>query len=535
MILSLSDIVLILFFISIFIFILYLYIKPKKNRLITDLYLENFDTKMKEIINNTKYNNRYNNIQIFIFSWKKVEQNAIEILNEVSNVFEDTWLINCNEQFNYSSNISINYNNIIFLDNNAYYAKQFDTAIQNSKENTIVGFIVGDIKPGITDWNLMKINIIDSFLNLDIGIYAPYEPRTCWQKSQEKILGTDLYLTDNTDCTAWFLSPHIIKVAKELQISKNIYYGWGIDIVLCNYSITQGLLVVYDKAVKVINPDNTGYSKNKASNEINIIKTIAKHKNFYKDDLKSNIHFVTFANDNFKKTRERIINEAKNMNIFDTVNPFNENSIEIEDFIKEHKNFILNNKRGYGYYIWKPKILIETFKKIKYNDIVIYSDSGCELNKEGIDRLKEYINMAKINDLVVFSLRYKENQYTKKDLLLELDCDNYCSSKNQIMSGVFIIRKCKRMENFLNRWLELSLKNNFNLISDSNSLHDNSNNFIEHRHDQSIFSVLIKTLLKNRVVILENEIDINEPDFIYEYIKNNKKFKVPIIAKRLKY
>ena len=240
----------------------------------------NNNNNNNNMLKNSKKDNNIKNIQIFVFSWKKVGENAIKIFNEISEVFKDTWLIDCDENskliFN-PSNYVHNYNNIIHLDDSAYYAKQFDTSLFHSKPNTIVGFVVGDINPGITDWKKIKNNIDYYFSKYEIGIYAPYEKRTSWQKSMGKVDNTNLYITDNTDCTVWFFSPNIVNIAKKLEVSKHTYYGWGIDIVLCEYSLNKNMLVVVDKDIEVINPDNTGYNKNKANNEINIIKTKAKN------------------------------------------------------------------------------------------------------------------------------------------------------------------------------------------------------------------------------------------------------------------
>jgi hypothetical protein len=44
--------------------------------------------------------------------------------------------------------------------------------------------------------------------------------------------------------------------------------------------------------------------------------------------------------------------------------------------------------------------------------------------------------------------------------------------------------------NFVNEWYILGC--NYHLIDDTNSITDNDSEFVDHRHDQSIFSLLIK-------------------------------------------
>ena len=59
------------------------------------------------------------------------------------------------------------------------------------------------------------------------------------------------------------------------------------------------------------------------------------------------------------------------------------NETDIPEFIKKHSDFIKQNKMGYGRYIWKPKIILDTLLKTNENDIILYCDAGCYLNNKG--------------------------------------------------------------------------------------------------------------------------------------------------------
>jgi hypothetical protein len=225
---------------------------------------------------------------------------------------------------------------------------------------------------------------------------------------------------------------------------------------------------------------------------------------------KRKIHFISFANDDsrYKNSLERILKEAKDMNYFDTVTGYTEKSPELQDFFNKHKTFFSTNKRGYGYWIWKPYIVSLKLKEVNNNDVVLYVDSGCELNKEGIERLKQYTELARINDLVAFKLPFKEYEWTKGDILKELDCySESCYDTYQTMACTFLTRKCDRMIKFFDKINELCEKNSYHLVDDSPSKIANITGFRENRHDQSLFSVLIKTALKDKVMLLENETD----------------------------
>ena len=93
------------------------------------------------------------------------------------------------------------------------------------------------------------------------------------------------------------------------------------------------------------------------------------------------INFLTFTNTNFMNSN-RIAEQAKSFNIFHEIIQLNET--HIPDFIDKHKEFIDTYSHGYGYFIWKPKIILDTLLKMNDDDILIYCDAGIYLNVNGI-------------------------------------------------------------------------------------------------------------------------------------------------------
>jgi hypothetical protein len=90
------------------------------------------------------------------------------------------------------------------------------------------------------------------------------------------------------------------------------------------------------------------------------------------------------------------------------------------------------------------------------------------------------------------------------------------------MATSFILKKCDHTLKIINEWYNFSCI--YNLLDDSESNIKNDDSFIEHRHDQSIFSLIRK---KYGTEIIQDETWFNNWDF------NNIK-DYPILAKRLK-
>jgi hypothetical protein len=215
-----------------------------------------------------------------------------------------------------------------------------------------------------------------------------------------------------------------------------------------------------------------------------------------------NIYFATFGNNAFSKSRERIANEAKNFGIFKNI--FAYDNIDAE-YIEKHLHFIKKNPRGFGCWIWKPYIILKSLEKINDNDILLYCDAGCSLNVEGKKRMMEYIEMVSNHKsgLLCFQLNdfhpnsniplHPEKRWNKRDTIEEIlgeVVSNEVLDSSQCEAGMIFVRKCKESLNLLTQWLYYCQQ--YHLIDDSPSIKKNDPIFREHRHDQSIWSLLVK-------------------------------------------
>jgi hypothetical protein len=228
------------------------------------------------------------------------------------------------------------------------------------------------------------------------------------------------------------------------------------------------------------------------------------------------ISFISFA-DSIKnqEAAKRIEHEAKSFNYFSNITIYNENLLD-QEFYENHFNFMQKNRRGFGYWIWKPQILIQELNKINFGDSLVYADAGCTLNPKGISRLNEYVELSKKYGIVGFQNGMEERIWTKNDLFILL---NYTKFSTQVLTGAYVMTKTEKTIEFAKLWGEICLKDNYRYVNDSKSLSINYILFKEHRHDQSIFSILIRQYVG---LILNNEIQLNLNFPIYASRKINK-------------
>jgi hypothetical protein len=314
--------------------------------------------------------------------------------------------------------------------------------------------------------------------------------------------------------------------------------GWFIDQeILYKKLINYPYLKVLNRPIKRLEMDMyKNHLKNRNRSFISNYDDAHFHRNYSnnlplildaeKQLLNNHIYFITFGSQLFSNSIKRIYNEANSFRFFDNMLLLNE--IDLENryplFWNSHKEFVLNNKRLYGYAIWKSFIILKTLESIEENSILLYADSGCTLNSNGLNRMNDYLNIVRNskNGILSFELPFLEKQYTKMDLFeyMNLNNNEFKSSK-QILGGIIFFRKCEKTIKFVKEWYEISC--NYHLIDDSPSILPNDEIFIEHRHDQSVFSLLAK---KYGTEILPDETYFN--DF------NTDGMNYPIWATRLR-
>lgn len=221
------------------------------------------------------------------------------------------------------------------------------------------------------------------------------------------------------------------------------------------------------------------------------------------------IIFVSFGSVlRFSKAIQRIRKEAESFQIFDEIHVVDETILQ-DDFWNRHRGFVERHYwRGFGYWIWKSYITLKFMERLEENDILFYCDVGCVLNIDGIERFKEYIDIVKNSDSGILSFRMPnllERSWCKMDLIHHLNCFDVMDCE-QLLGGVFFIRKNKKNEDLVRKWYDTCC--DYHYIDDTQSHLENDPIFSEHRHDQSVFS-----LLRNKygTEILDTSLENSKP------------------------
>lgn len=164
--------------------------------------------------------------------------------------------------------------------------------------------------------------------------------------------------------------------------------------------------------------------------------------------------------------------------------------------------------RGFGYWQWKPFVVCDVIGRAREGDTVFYLDGRCGGPQGGsIGWLDKFISGdldGDKPDAVAWKMRYVERAWCTGDLMNKfgIDFDSDDGRSGQFSAGFFALRVNGRTVDLVRRWKEFSLKFP-ELCRDEQSKIPNHGEFIENRHDQSVFSLLIKTLSKQGLAVFE--------------------------------
>lgn len=208
------------------------------------------------------------------------------------------------------------------------------------------------------------------------------------------------------------------------------------------------------------------------------------------------IYFLTFGgpDSNYYDAIVRICSQAREFMIFDKIIYETDETLKnYSDFWNINKDFVLNNKRGFGYWIWKPFLILKTLESMEYGDILLYCDCGCELNIKGKDSLLQFINICKNKKILGTYNGSTDLTHTKMDILKYFNMQNNKESLSslQIQGCILLMEKCDIVLDLIINWYHI-MSQNYNLIDDSPSIEKNFDEFVENRHDQSILNILLK-------------------------------------------
>jgi hypothetical protein len=218
------------------------------------------------------------------------------------------------------------------------------------------------------------------------------------------------------------------------------------------------------------------------------------------------ITFLTFGDGSFafRRAASRLKREALSTGIFSKALAYHLSDIKKRHphFWKEHRNFILDekNRRGLGYWLWKPYLIHATLQSLSENDVLLYGDCGCEFYAEREDELLRFLPSSEDGwDLSFFHGRFglndkwKVREWTKPSVISHFGLSECALDQPQVLATVIAAKNTEFARNLLGRWFSACVFEQYRLLVDDEHP-DLSTGMIEHRHDQAILTGIISSL-----------------------------------------
>lgn len=190
----------------------------------------------------------------------------------------------------------------------------------------------------------------------------------------------------------------------------------------------------------------------------------------------------------------RLHKQIKEVNLFDTETYY---TLSVLESIPEwtHSDFCNKNSRGFGYWIWKPFIINNKLSKVSEGDVVMYCDLGCELLVEEKHILQqllcsdEHDITLSIPGMNPLCMPY-ERDWCKTFTAQRLEASDQHLESWQYQATCMIIKNNAKTRQFVTKWLEICEE--YKPIDDNHYGKKPCDAFRDHRHDQSVLSLLLK-------------------------------------------
>lgn len=249
-----------------------------------------------------------------------------------------------------------------------------------------------------------------------------------------------------------------------------------------NNHIKQYINISYNFYYK--NPDNYEKLLN-TKNEYNISNKKGKYL------------LITFADslNNNKIGLERIKNMKTIKQNLETNNKYIDEAIiyNLNDIETEFKNKNKTLFKSENYFAWISKIYLinKKLKEIGDDDILLWLDSDIKnIKEEGTCNLYSLCENSEHGIVGFHNNFWLEKFFTKKELFDHMALtDNIYYDTQQCYSGILLLKKNNFTLNLVNEWIRVGQNSE---LFDNNIKYEQHTEFITHKNDQSILSLLLK-------------------------------------------
>jgi len=220
-------------------------------------------------------------------------------------------------------------------------------------------------------------------------------------------------------------------------------------------------------------------------------------------------HLVTLGVGRFAAAPARLRSEALSLGVFGEVHAYTNFSWvagrEAEVWSRHMDAWREGRSRIAGFGWWKPVLCrrhLEAPALPHRSGVVVFSDAGSELEPVSARAWQEaLVALQRFDVLAVVAPEYLERHYTKRAVLRRFAAALEQSSSledGQFITGLFALRKTPAALRLLEAWE--ALVQDVGLVNEEPDPLGEADYFITHRHEQSLWSLLLKCAILGRAI-----------------------------------
>jgi len=231
-------------------------------------------------------------------------------------------------------------------------------------------------------------------------------------------------------------------------------------------------------------------------------------------------YLVTFAEGKPYTQSQKNIDKTLSIAEIDEHIMWNLKKLKQSNFYKDNKQ-LLDIERGYGYWSWKPYIILEQLEKINEDDILIYMDASryeTDGFKNSCKNVVQFMHNNSVDLLVGFRTNNKNWEMIKDKCLINFDLiDNEQFKKlDNVFTSPMFLRKTEKNIEFIKEWLEGCL--NIDNVSHEDLSYKGGK---IHIYDQAVLNCL---LYKHSIISykpdIDDELEFRKFTYYFDYFKN---------------
>jgi hypothetical protein len=197
------------------------------------------------------------------------------------------------------------------------------------------------------------------------------------------------------------------------------------------------------------------------------------------------IHLISYADETFARAQQ--VQSLKAITLgFARIIQLAQNDLSV-NFRARNKE-TLSLKRGAGYWIWKPAILLDYSKNQDTEVNLLYLDSGC-LPKKTELVFRELITDNRIH--LWAEGKTPLRLWIDQGVIDALDVEEKSLDRPMIWAGAILAKNSSTLTRFCKMWLEMCEDSSL-LRPETLPHYEKPKGLIWHRHDQSILSVIVR-------------------------------------------